>query len=558
MHFNRSVTAASVALLLAASASAQWNPPTGQWGKVDPADLRVETYNVQDAICSTNTKVEGANNWCALAHIIASLKPDVLLLQECADNSGNGTGSGVDSVATLTTVVANFLHGGVDTFHGNTPVTAYVQKYAPTYDLPYVFVANVTDGFNRNVICSRYPFTDLNGDGKSVYDNIPTVSADQWAPGGDGGIRGFQFVEVALPHLTYPGNLVIGAAHLKSGGTSSDHTQRITAAENVSYFVQYWYNANGGTVPDPDNKIADVPPAANVLPTNTPVIMGGDWNEDELTNGTKGPVEWLTQAVTTGSCCDGTDRDGSDMTYDSSVDFFTGSRITESGSKLDYLTWQDSIVALRQSYVFYTVSIPGAAMPPELQTYAAPSSASTTASDHRTVFADLRLPIVDCNHNGIADTTDIATGTSQDANSNGIPDECECSASNYCITSPNSAGPGCTITSFGSLSIAANNFILAADSGPPNKNGIFLYSPNQTQVPFGNGYFCVASPIHRLPAVTFDSLGSLTFNLDFTNLPPSGQIHAGEPWNFQLWYRDPAAGGASLNLSDGRHAVFCP
>ena len=554
-------TRIAIAFAFALSASvahAQWNPPAGQWGKVDPADFRVMTYNIRETVCSTNAKVEGANNWCAMARIVASLKPDVLLMQECGNNLDNGTGTVADTVAQLTTTFDYFMHGGNDSFHGGTPITSYVQKYAPGFDLPYVFVTTDFDGYNRNVILSRYPFADLNGDGISTYDDIPTISPSQWAPGGNGGIRGFQFVEIALPHLTYTGNLVIGGAHLKAGSTSSDHTQRITAAENVSYLVQYWYNANGGSVPDPLNAIADNPPATTVLAPNTPVIMTGDWNEDDFGTSTKGPADWLTQALTAGACCDGTDRDGSDMTLDSSVNYFNGSRNTLNTVKFDYIAWQDSIVPLRMSSVFNTGAMPLAAMPPELVGYPSPTTASATASDHFTVFADFRLPFVDCNHNGVADTTDIANGTSQDTNNDGIPDECECFANNYCVTSPNSVGPGCTITSIGSLSIAANNFILAADSGPPNKSGIFLYSQNQAQNAFGNGFICVGSPIHRLPLVVFDSLGSLTYNVDFTHLPPSGQIHAGEAWNFQLWYRDPAAGGAFVNLSDGRHATFCP
>src|SRR5262249_11447282 len=34
-------------------------------------------------------------------------------------------------------------------------------------------------------------------------------------------------------------------------------------------------------------------------------------------------------------------------------------------------------------------------------------------------------PLTDCNHNGIPDAVDIATGHSRDCNANGIPDECE-------------------------------------------------------------------------------------------------------------------------------------
>jgi hypothetical protein len=32
---------------------------------------------------------------------------------------------------------------------------------------------------------------------------------------------------------------------------------------------------------------------------------------------------------------------------------------------------------------------------------------------------------IDCNHNGVSDRADIDKGTSQDANGNDLPDECE-------------------------------------------------------------------------------------------------------------------------------------
>ena len=77
-------------------ASAQWDPGNAEWGKVAPEDVRVMTWNVHDTLCSSNTKVEGTNDWTALARIVAALRPDVLMLQECGDNSGNGTGSGAE------------------------------------------------------------------------------------------------------------------------------------------------------------------------------------------------------------------------------------------------------------------------------------------------------------------------------------------------------------------------------------------------------------------------------------------------------------------------------
>jgi hypothetical protein len=40
-----------------------------------------------------------------------------------------------------------------------------------------------------------------------------------------------------------------------------------------------------------------------------------------------------------------------------------------------------------------------------------------------------------------------------------------------------------------------------------------------------------------------------------------GLIVPGQTYNFQFWYRDPAAGaagGASYNFSDALSVVFCP
>ena len=59
----------------AAQAKAQWDPANGLWGKSDPNDVRVMTWNVRDHICSTNDKSEGITTWCCCARIVALLKP---------------------------------------------------------------------------------------------------------------------------------------------------------------------------------------------------------------------------------------------------------------------------------------------------------------------------------------------------------------------------------------------------------------------------------------------------------------------------------------------------
>ena len=382
---------------LAASAPAQWNPALGQWGKSDAQDLRVMTFNCQDALCSSNTKDAPGNNWAACARLVAALRPDVLILQECGDNSGNGTGSTVDPVAALASTVGMFLHGGLDTFHAGSPaITAFVQAFAPGFDLPFVFVSSDTDGFNRNVILSRHPFADLNGDGRATMSDMPALTADLYAPGGNGGIRGYMTAEIDLPDALYAGDLVVGNSHLKAGGTASDHTDRVTAARNIAYDLDYFWNGAGGTVPDPRHKLADNPPATSVLGPNTAIITGGDWNEDEYGNGTIGPAAWIAGAqVLDPGGTDGTDRNRTDMSYDHAADVFTGGFATYPGLgvKDDYLCWQDSLIALRRAFVFDAANATAAGMPPELVAFP-PSGArvSSVASDHRPVIADYVLP----------------------------------------------------------------------------------------------------------------------------------------------------------------------
>jgi hypothetical protein len=130
--------------------------------------------------------------------------------------------------------------------------------------------------------------------------------------------------------------------------------------------------------------------------------------------------------------------------------------------------------------------------------------------------------------------------------------------SNYCSTSPNSAGPGAVMSSAGSASVTANDLTLLATGAPNGQNGIFYFGPNQIQVPFGDGFRCVGGTTVRLGVVNSGPTGTFTKTIDNTNLPGTASISAGDRWNFQCWYRDPGFGTAGFNLSDGRSIFFCP
>lgn len=139
----------------------------------------------------------------------------------------------------------------------------------------------------------------------------------------------------------------------------------------------------------------------------------------------------------------------------------------------------------------------------------------------------------------------------------GVPTTC--TTFNYCTGAANSAGPGATIGSSGSTSIALNDLVLTAAGCPANKSGLFFYGPNQINgAPFYNGFLCTSGGFYRLHTTTTTASGSASSQLDVTQPPsPGGQILAGSNWSFQFWYRDPSQ-GVGANLSDALRANFCP
>lgn len=132
--------------------------------------------------------------------------------------------------------------------------------------------------------------------------------------------------------------------------------------------------------------------------------------------------------------------------------------------------------------------------------------------------------------------------------------------STYCISAPNSVNPGgATMGSAGSVSITANDLQLQAFGLPANVTNLFFMGQNQiAPVAFGNGFRCIGAPFYRLPAVQASIFGDTQFDLDVNTLPQGIQVNAGESWNFENWYRDPAAGGANYNGSNGLNVIFCP
>ena len=127
---------------------------------------------------------------------------------------------------------------------------------------------------------------------------------------------------------------------------------------------------------------------------------------------------------------------------------------------------------------------------------------------------------------------------------------------NYCVAAPNSvSAQGMGIAGVGTASVSSL-FFLNASGGPAGQFGVCFYGPNQVNLPFGDGTRCVGGQLIRLPPVQIGSGGTANMLLNFGSLPVP--ITANSTWNFQYWYRDPAAGGTGFNLTDGLHVSFCP
>jgi hypothetical protein len=178
--------------------------------------------------------------------------------------------------------------------------------------------------------------------------------------------------------------------------------------------------------------------------------------------------------------------------------------------------------------------------------------------DHSDLVAFLGAyeePLHDCNANGTADLFDLILGNSLDLDGNGIPDECPCGATSECQTSPNSAGPGATLSALGGASLAANDLTLLGAGLPAGALAHVVSGQQAGVAPLGSGLRCIAGSVLRLPGVlSADAAGALQVPLDMEAAPLGGLVTAGSTWRFQLWYRD----GAALNTSDALAVVFCP
>lgn len=126
----------------------------------------------------------------------------------------------------------------------------------------------------------------------------------------------------------------------------------------------------------------------------------------------------------------------------------------------------------------------------------------------------------------------------------------------YCETNANSTGNPAVIKVWGSDIASDQSLELYCSDVPANQPGIFFMGPNQVSVPFGDGNRCVGGQLQRFGVTNSYNRAQFRYSLDFANMPNNVVPLPTETWNFQCWFRDPAAGGAAFNLSDGLAITF--
>lgn len=126
-----------------------------------------------------------------------------------------------------------------------------------------------------------------------------------------------------------------------------------------------------------------------------------------------------------------------------------------------------------------------------------------------------------------------------------------------CAGSPTSVTSGASLSTFGTTSIAANNFGLFTQGVPPGQFGLGIYGDAQDFVPLGDGLLCIGgTTIYRLGLAQADLFGIAALPVDFNNLPIGGTITPGETVFWQFWFRDTTPAG--FNLTDAISVIFCP
>jgi hypothetical protein len=124
----------------------------------------------------------------------------------------------------------------------------------------------------------------------------------------------------------------------------------------------------------------------------------------------------------------------------------------------------------------------------------------------------------------------------------------------------NTTGAGATLQASGSSSAAADDLELSAGNLLPAQPALLFVGTTSVNggngIVFGDGLRCAATNVVRLGTQVPDAQGGASWG---PGLRAQGGWSSGDTRYFQVWYRDPAGGGAcgnAFNLSHGVEVGF--
>lgn len=131
-------------------------------------------------------------------------------------------------------------------------------------------------------------------------------------------------------------------------------------------------------------------------------------------------------------------------------------------------------------------------------------------------------------------------------------------ASETCTAGPNSSGAVATLEARGSLRASDDALFLDATGLPATTQGLLVYGPALGRQPLGNGNLCI-DPVGGLQrgheVVVSNAAGRVLVDVDLG--VGAFDVSGDDTLHFQLWFRDPAGGGAGFDLSSALSVTFC-
>ncbi|MDZ4774401.1 MAG: hypothetical protein SGI72_14835 [Planctomycetota bacterium] len=132
-----------------------------------------------------------------------------------------------------------------------------------------------------------------------------------------------------------------------------------------------------------------------------------------------------------------------------------------------------------------------------------------------------------------------------------------CSTSNYCTSLPNSTGAAAFMSTQGDASRALNNLVIAGLDLPEAAIAMLVSGASAIDpgAAFGNGLLCVGGALVRHGIQVAN--GGVILDFQDVNSPEYAAVHPGVTRHYQIFYRDPAAGGSAFNTTDAVAVTFC-